>query len=119
VDEQHAERRLASRLDAEIELARQLCVELIARGDRRPAQRRAAQGIARARRPVKLAPRKRTAQPSRWPGADVEKPVPRASDALGVDGAIALDHEHGVVVEPNALPARVARQQHEIGAAQR
>ncbi len=118
IDEQHAQRRLAPRLDAQIQLAGQLTLEVFARADRHPAQGRARQGLARARRPVKLAPEKRAAQPRRGPGAHVEKPIPRTRDAFRSDRAITLDHEHRVVVEPDTFPARVAGQQHEIRATQ-
>ncbi len=118
VHDQHAQGRLTARLDGPIELGRQLAVKLSARGDGRAAHGRASQALARSGGPVQLAPWERTPQARRGPGAYVEKPIPRARDAVGVDRAVALDHEHGVVAEPDAFPAGMMRQQHEIRPAQ-
>jgi len=118
VDDQHPQRRLAPGLDREIELGPELALKLFARGDRGPAHRRPGQARARAGGPVELAPREGTPEPGRRPGAHVEEAIPRARDAIRLDRPVALDDEHGVVVAPDALPAGMVRQQHEIGPTQ-
>src|SRR6185369_14075994 len=118
VDDQHAHGGLATRLDGPIELARQRAVELAGAGDGRATERRALEGATRARDPLELAPRKGALQARGRPGTHVEESVPRARDPVGVEPAVALDDQRGVVPETDTLPARMMRQQHEIRSAQ-
>src|SRR5207249_10929184 len=100
VDDGHAQRRLATRLDGAIQLGRELSLKLLARRDGHPARRRARQTLACSGGPVQLAPRERTPEPGRGPGTHVEKPIPRAREAVRPDRPAALGEEAGAVSEP-------------------
>src|SRR5262249_20438959 len=97
VERQDAERRLAPRIDRRVELRGQHALEVLSVGEHGPPHRRRLQGLARPGGPVKLAPGKWTPEARRGPWRTIEKPIQRASDLLGRDGTVALDHEQRVV----------------------
>jgi hypothetical protein len=118
VEQQDAERCFAPGFNGCVELRQERRLELAFPGEGRLPHHRAAQRLAWTRGPVKPAPREGTSQASRRPWADIQEPIERAGDPLAGDGAIELDHEERVVVQPGALPARVPCHQDEIGTTQ-
>src|SRR5262249_26033422 len=90
-----------------------------ARGDALVAHRRRGQRDPRSRGPAQLSPRKRAREPSDGPRTHVEQAVECPAQADGIERAITVDDERGVVAGAGAPPARVLCHEHEVGAADR
>src|SRR2546422_1303757 len=89
VEEQDADGRLPSRVNARVELGHQHPLELLPRGERCPSYRGTGQRPARARGPpVELPPWERPPQPRRRPRAHVEESIEGTADPLGGDRTI-------------------------------
>lgn len=114
IEDENTKRRLSSGIDRHPQLGFQLALDRVERGNDAVSDRRRRPPRPRSRRPVELAPWKRSPQPGRRPRTDLDEFLESTTDARRVDGAVAMQGDERIVARLPPSPALVHGNQDQI-----